>query len=70
MKNGERVLVSKGILDGIEWVEQSSNINMYNYLEVVQLCFRKGYDGAATWIISNKKLYEMGITNGFIAEED
>ena len=68
--NVSKIRVPKDVLDGLEAVRLSGLSNMFDRPVVARLAEEMGYDEAAEWIETHKRLYAEGIFRGFEPEED
>ena len=61
------VLAPRAVLDGIEAVRQSGQVNMFDVPAVICLACELGHHTAADWIATNMGFYSAGIFRGFVA---
>jgi len=66
----DEVKVPKAVLDGLEAVRKSGLTNMLHRSVVAELAEEFGFEEAARWIRSRRRLYAIGVFHGFVAEEE
>ncbi len=60
-----KVKVKKEILEALEEVRDSGQINMFDYNGVIAILTRKGKIQAVSWMLGHKLQYMNGIIEGF-----
>jgi hypothetical protein len=63
------VRVSADVLEGLDAVWLSGEVNKMNMQEVQALAFIRGYAETAWWIEYFPNLYDAGLTYGFVSVE-
>ena len=64
----DRIMVTRGVLDGLEAVRTSGLTNMLDRPVVVELARQMGFNETARWIENHRKEFAEGIFRGFEAE--
>jgi Domain of unknown function (DUF5049) len=67
---GEQAKIPAQVLEGLEFVRASGEVNMFDLPRVAQLALRAGYTQTADWILGekNREAYVRGVLYGFPAE--
>lgn len=55
------------VLEGLEAVRSSGEMNMFDVSMVASLALEMGYSKTAMWVRENRKLYLQGVLIGFEA---
>lgn len=63
--SSNRVPVPAEVLEGLEAVRLSGEINMFNVSKIIRLTLDMGYSKTARWVRENRKLYVQGVLIGF-----
>jgi hypothetical protein len=63
--DGNPVVVSQAVLDGIEEARSKEPISDFSYLAVANEAENLGFQQAADWIRNNRVKYVCGVRHGF-----
>jgi hypothetical protein len=63
----EQAKIPDQVLEGLEFVRASGEVNMFDLPRVAQLALRAGYTQTADWILGeeNREAYVRGVLYGF-----
>ena len=64
-----KIKIPQKALDGIKFVRDSGETNMFDYHTVQRMAFENKYFATVDWMADNKDAYAKGIVSGFEAEE-
>ena len=64
----DKIKVSLEVLEGLETIRESGELNMFDYLGVMRLAQELRYKETDEWLQNNKDAYAQGIFKGFEEE--
>jgi len=66
----EAVKVPADVLEGLEYVRESGETNMFDRRAVQKIASREGYYATLLWLEDHQKEYAEGIFSGFAVSEE